>query len=73
MPFEAVLVAQPARAFDDEPDGALDRALWRVAQMRRHQKDLAFPDRHAIYPTRFGELQDHARQSLSALNLEAVR
>jgi hypothetical protein len=63
-PFEAVLVAQPARAFDDEPDGALDRALWRVAQMRRHQKDLVFPDRHVIDPTRFGELQDHVAAQL---------
>src|SRR6516164_1025597 len=41
-PFEPVLVAPPAGAFDDQADGARDRALRRVAQMRRQQKDLAF-------------------------------
>ena len=35
------------------------RPLRRVAQMRRQQKDLPFPDRDVIDPARFGELQDH--------------
>src|SRR5215469_4403550 len=34
-PLEPVLVGPPARAFDDEPDGARDWTLRRMAQMRR--------------------------------------
>src|SRR5690349_6050758 len=39
-PFEAVDFTGSARAFDNQPDGAGNRTLRRVAQMRRKQKDL---------------------------------
>ena len=58
-PFQAILGAWRPGAFDDEPDGALNRALRRVAQMRWQEKDLAFADRHVVDPASLGDLQDH--------------
>src|SRR6516162_913209 len=63
-PFEPVFVARCSGAFDDQPDGARNRALRRVAQMRRQQKDLALADRHVIDPARFGELQHYVATQL---------
>src|SRR5215469_2182756 len=55
-PFEPVFVARSPRAFDDQPDGARNRALRRVAQMRRQQKDLALADRHVTDPASFSTM-----------------
>src|SRR5215471_4723608 len=64
QPFQTILGAWPPGAFDDKPDRALNRALWRVAQMRRREKDLPFADRHIVYSARFGNLQEHIAAQL---------
>ena len=45
VPLEAVELARPARALDDQAHG-VGGAPWRVRHVRRQQENLAFADRH---------------------------
>ncbi len=63
-PLEAVAVLGAARAFDHEPDRARDRALRRMAHVRRQHEDLALTDGHVVDLSVLGDLHDDVAAQL---------
>lgn len=63
-PLEAVEVLLAPRSLDHQSDRTLDRALRRMAHVRRQEEDLAFTDRHVEDPAALGNLQQHVALDL---------